>query len=143
MLPEEISKHWDMIRYGILSTSTPIMATTPEGIRNILKNLLNGSVQCWGVISQSELGGEQMAGFALTTITLDYISENRFLNIYDLFFINAPKEEIIQEGFNAIEEFAKANKCNKITAYTTVPAILSIAKRYGFNSDCRFIVKEV
>lgn len=144
MLPDQISKSWDIIRYGIMSVPSPIADVSPEGVRNILKNLVMGTVQCWASFERDELnGGDKINGFVLTTIAEDYVSGNKFLNIYDLFFTTTPKEELLEEGIKAIEEFAKANKCNKITAYSVVPGVIKIADRCGFKTDCRFLIKEL
>lgn len=144
LLPEQISKSWDIIRYGILAIPSPISDNTPEGVRNILKHLLMGTVQCWALFEEDTLnGGERITGFALTTIADDLISGAKFLNIYDLFFLSTPKQEDFENGLEAIQEFAKANKCNKITAYTKVSGILKVTEKLGFNTENRFIIKEL
>ena len=138
LMPEQVSKVWDFIRYGILATASPITNTTPEGIRNILKNLLLGKLQCWAVVED-----KKMKGFALTNIADDYISGERFLNIYDLYAFESFSSDTWSSGIAAIEEFAKANMCNKITAYSNVAQIISITEKLGFKKDTVLLIKEI
>lgn len=144
LLPKQISKQWDIIRYGIMSVPSPIADISPEGVRNILKHLLMGTVQCWALFEEDTInGGEKITGFALTTIADDLISGAKFLNIYDLFFLSVPSAGNFEAGLEALQEFARANKCNKITAYTKVAGIIKVTEKLGFNTDCRFIIKEL
>lgn len=144
LLPEQISKSWDLIRYGITSVPSPISDITPEGLRNILSHLLTGTVQCWAMFEVDTINeGEKITGFVLTTIVDEPISGGKFLNIYDLFFVATPVIKDFEDGIKSIEEFAKANKCNKITAYSTVAGVISVADKLGFRSNCRFLIKEL
>jgi len=144
LLPEQISKSWDLIRYGIMSVPSPIADMSAEGTRNILKHLLMGTVQCWAMFEKDELTEEEkITGFILTTIADDLISGSKFLNIYDLFLTSTPKQEEFENGLKALQEFAKVNKCNKITAYTKVSGIIKIVEKLGFNIDYRFVIKEL
>jgi hypothetical protein len=144
LTPEQISKSWDFIRYGIVSVPSPIADPSPAGIRSILSHLLMGTVQCWAMFEKDELsGGERITGFVLTTIAEDFISGGKFLNIYDLFFISAPGKDVFEQGLQSVVDFAKANGCNKVTAYSTVTGIIDVATKLGFKPDCRFLIKEV
>ena len=138
LMPEQVSKLWDYIRFGVLSSASPIAEMSPEGRRNVLKNLLMGIVQCWAIIEE-----DKMKGFALTTIADDYVSGARFLNIYDLYAFEQFSQETWVTGIRALEEFAKANMCNKITAYSDVPAVIQVAEKLGFRKDTMFLLKEV
>jgi hypothetical protein len=137
-MPEQLVKIWDYIRFGVLSTASPITNTSPEGIRNILKNLLLGTIQCWAISEDSK-----MKGFVLTTISGDYVSGEKFLNIYDFYTFEQFAPETWENGIKALEEFAKANMCNKMTAYSDIPAIISISEKLGFRKDTVFLLKEV
>lgn len=139
LLPEQVSKYWDVIRAGILSTPSHIATMNSESIRNILKNILIGNVQCWAAIDEKE----EICGFVLTSLADDYVSNERFLNIYDLYLVKPLPREVWTAGIEALKKFAVANKCNKITAYTYYENIANIAKKLGFNTDCRFMIMEV
>jgi hypothetical protein len=141
LLPEEISKGWDFIRYGITSVPSPIADVSAKGLRTILQQLLLGTVQCWAVVEKNGVTNqEQLVGFTLTCVAEDYVSGNKFLNIYDTFFVVNPTEHMIEDTFKAITEFAKGNSCSMLTAYTKLPGVLGIAKKLGAETDCRFII---
>ena len=138
LMPEQVSKLWDYIRFGVLSSVSPITNTSPEGIRNILKNLLLGTIQCWAIIEE-----DKMKGFALTTISGDYVSGEIFLNIYDLYAFEQFSQETWESGVTALEEFAKANMCSKVIAYSDIPQVIGIAEKLGFNSRTVLLIKEI
>ena len=114
------------------------MDTTPEALRNILRSLLGGELQCWIVSNNSEVHG-----YALTTIAEDNISKSKFLNIYDIFAFRELTKETSADMISALKEFAKANNCKKITAYSNIVKIVGLAEAHGFNSDIRFLILEV
>jgi len=141
MLPQQVSNSWEYIRHGIEATKPAMLKLTDEGYRNILKNLLVGNLQCWAIVEPSE--EDSFYGFFLTTIAEDYVSGTRFLNVYDLFSFKPFKPGTFEECVAVGVEFAKANKCSTITAYSDIPTIISLAKKCGFKTDCIYMTMEV
>jgi hypothetical protein len=138
LLPEQIVKIWDYIRAGILSTPTPMMDLTPDAIRNILRSLLIGELQCWAIVSDNEV-----YGYVLTNIAEDHISKSRFLNIYDVYAFKHMDKEMMTTAFSALNEFAKGNNCSRIGAYSNINKLIGIAKEFGFTTDAQFLTRKV
>ena len=140
--PKQTADLWDFIKHGILSAPSPIMEATPESLHNIFANLLTEKLQCW-LVYENVKDKKEIYGFVLTTVAEDYVSSSRFLNIYDLYSFKQFTEEMWEEGFKALEAFAKANLCHVITAYSNIPLVIELSEKFGFDASCRFLLKEV
>lgn len=141
LTPDQVAEHWPYIRKGLEKTQPVTFHMTAESLRNILKNMLMMNIQCWAVLESDD--PDPFYGFILTTIYIDWVSESRFLNIYDVFSFKPFKTGMLESAYKGIEEFARTNNCPKIMAYTKLPYIVQLAERFGFNSDCRLLMKEV
>ena len=133
---EQITSLWDSIRYSIISSISHISKTEPKNIRNILCQLLRQDLQCWCVFD----GNKKIYGYITTTISIDSISKSRTLLIYSLFLFHKATDDMWKDGIEALEKYAKANKCNNITAYSTNPIVISIAEKQGY-SNCTYLSK--
>lgn len=142
LLPNQISNVWEYIRLGILNTPSPLMDVSPESIRNILRSLLIGEMQCWLAIKKID-GKDEVFGYILTSIYTDIISKTRLLNIYDIYAFRTIDKEIITAGLSAINGFAKANNCKKLTAYSDIGKIIDLATTLGFKTSARLLTMEV
>lgn len=140
MLPNQVTLVWDYIKQGLIATKPAMHEMSQNALINILKNILIGTLQCWAIVDNSN---KVLLGFFLTTIATDYVSGTKFLNVYDLYSFKPLPPGYLEECMKAGNEFAKANECNKIVAYSDIPEIILLAKRHGFKSDCIYLIKEV
>lgn len=139
LLPEQITSLWDSIRYGIISAIAPIVDPTPDNMQDILCQLLKQDMQCWCVFDKDK----KITGYIVTSISIDMNTKFRSLVIYSLFFYERFNHGMWTESINAIEAFAKENKCTRISAYSTNPDIINIADSYGYNKDCIYLTKDI
>lgn len=139
LIPEQIVSLWDSIRYGIINAIAPLVEPTPSNIRDILCKLLRHDMQCWCVFDKDK----NIYAYITTSISIDMHTKSRALIIYSLFAHKKASSEMWSNGIKALEEFAKKNKCTRITAYTNNADILSIATKYEFNTDYTYIVKDL
>lgn len=138
LLPEQISKQWDSIRFGIIKSITPIVDPTPENIQNILGQLLRQDMQCWCLFDEDK----NIYGHITTTIHIDINTKFRTLIIYSLFLFKKAPPEMWEEGWKAMEGFREANECSRIAMYTNNDSIRSIAEKRGYSTDYTYIVKD-
>lgn len=139
LLPEQITKLWDSIRYGVIHSIAPIIEPTPENMQDVLCQLLRQDMQCWCVYGEDK----KIYGYIITSIVIEPNTLFRSLSIYSVFLYEKANPEMWADGMELIERFAKANKCTRVTAFTNNPSILSIAEKGGYNSDYTYIVKEI
>jgi len=133
LLPEDVSKYWDIISYG-LERSLPPVANGVERMNNILASLLAGSMECW-------LGseGDQIAGMMVTAVAEDVCSGTRDLMIYALYGYDKLPGELWVEGYSLVSRYAKSKNCGRITAYTNVPSLVEVAKKFGGDTQYTYI----
>lgn len=139
LMPEQISQLWDSIRYGIIKSIAPLTDPTPDNMQDILCQLLKQDMQCWCVYDDEK----NIYGYIVTSISVDINTNFRTLIIYSVFLYKKASVEMWGEGFEAIEKYAKANKCTRIAAYTSNEKILSIAGKAGYMKDYTYLVKDI
>lgn len=138
LLPDQITKYWDAIRYGLLSTDTPSGMLNAKDIQSILCDILKGSMQCWVVCEEDK----EIKGFILTSIYKDNFTQSKSLLIYSLYMFTPVSTEKAMIIYQKLEAFAKASDCTKLIAYTTNEQVLSIAKKFNF-MHYHYLIKEV
>lgn len=139
LLPDQVSKLWDSVRYAIMSSIAPIIDPTPENMQTILCQLLKGDMQCWCVYSE----GKEIYGYWTTSISVDINTQYRTMILYSLFAYKQWSKEIWDQAYDALDKFAVANDCKRIAAYSSNPTAISVAGRYGFSKDYTYLVKDV
>jgi len=138
LLPEQITKLWDSIRYGVIEAVAPMIDPTPENIQDILCQLLKQDMQCWCVFDEEK----NIYGYIVTSISVDMNTNFRTLMVYSLFLYQKATPEMWEEGMNAVDSFAKSNNCTRVVAYTANPSVVSIAKKNGY-VDYTYLVKDI
>ena len=101
-------------------------------------SLLEGTAQCW-VEYEEENGVNKVYGFLVTTFISDIISGTNNLLIYSLFSSRPITDDIWIKGLQTVRKYAKANKCEKIVAYSNVERIVEVVGMLGGNVEWQFI----
>lgn len=143
LCPEKIAEIWEYIRPGIMQTMTPIADQNHESIQRVLRSLLCEDMQLWlGLENPNQIDDKSVYGIMVTTIYADLISDTKSLLIYSLFETRQMPPAIWAIGLRKLSEFAKANKCTNMIAYTDEPRIVQLAASMGFKS-MQFLRKEL
>ena len=139
LMPDQISQLWDSIRYGVINAVAPIVDPNPDNMQDILCQLLRQDMQCWCVIEEDK----KILGYIVTSITVDTNTKFRSLMIYSLFLYKGIDDDMWADAYAAIEKFAEVNKCTRLIAYSANDRAIEIAKKFDFNSDYTYLVKEL
>lgn len=138
LLPDQISKHWDVIKYAIEGSLPPVAGEGPEKMNKILMSLLNGKSQCWAsYIIEDDV--RRFEGIMVTKISHDTISDTRSLMIYCLYSYGKVKKSSWLTGLRTIAKYAISNDCDRIIGYTSVPFLVGMAKKLGGDTKHTFI----
>jgi hypothetical protein len=138
LLPDQVAKFWDIIKYSIEESLPPIAGESPDTMNNILTSLLTGKTQCWASYTRGP-EGNKFEGIILTKILLDDASMTRSLLIYCLYGYEKVNKNSWREGFLATAKFAKSMRCNRIVGYTNVPYLIDLAKVFGSDNTYQFV----
>jgi len=138
LLPEQVSKFWDVIKYAVEESLPPIVGDHPDKINRILSSALSGKIEVWASYTKNE-GALTLGGIALTKMLYDDASDTRNLLIYCIYGYGDISNDIWIKGFETLAKYAKSRKCLQMIAYSNLPNIISLAKRLGGETDYTFI----
>jgi len=137
LLPDQISKFWDIIKYAIEQSTPPIVSESPNKMNNILMAALSGDIDVW-VSYEREEGKVKFNGVVLTEILFDKPSRTKNLLIYCLYGYEKISEDSWKHVVLALLKYAKSKGCNQVVAYTKVPYIIKVVKSLGGEADYTF-----
>jgi hypothetical protein len=138
LLPDQISKFWDIIKYAVDQSVPPIAGEHPNRLNNILMSALDGSIDVWASVDKSR-GGNRFEGVVLTEILFDRPSKTKNLLIYCLYGYDDVDKHSWMTGLKTIVKYAASKGCNQIVAYTEVPYIIELVKNLGGDTKFTFI----
>ena len=145
LLPEQISKFWDVIKYAIEQSVPPIAGEHPNKMNNILMAALEGSIDIWASYRKDK-NVNKFEAIVVTEILYDVPTRTRNLLIYCVYGYSDIGEKSWIDGVRAIAKYAASKRCNRMVAYTEVPYIVDLVSRLGADTRYTFIsfyVKDV
>ena len=135
LMPDQVSRYWDLFKEAILETVPPIPNESPETLNNMLAALLAEGAQAW-VSFRKEDNVNKVHGFIVTSIVYDPITNTRSLYIQSIY---VPENNSIEqdwiEGMMALRKFAIANNCNRVLGHTKNKRLIEFAAKFGGNTD--------
>ncbi len=145
LLPDQISKFWDILKYAIQESLPPTVNEHPDKLNRILTSALSSSIDIW--VSYNKLNNViKFEAVVLTKITYDDTSCTKGLLIYCLYGYDSVDKQSWSEGLKTIVKFAYKEKCSRILAYTNSKYIIQLVNKLGGNTDytlCSFNVNEM
>jgi hypothetical protein len=117
LLPEQLVKFWDMIRFAIAETFLPRNSCTNEHLRVILANLLSGKQQCWMGFKMVE-GERKFVGFIITKVCTEQFLNERVVSIDHIYAFTGVTDEIWNTSVKVLQEYATKNQCMAIVGLT-------------------------
>lgn len=142
LLPDQISKFWDIIRYAVEQSLPPAIRDGSGKMNRILAAALSDKVDVWASYSKND-DSVKFNGIVLTKILYDDISDTKNLLIYCLFGYGALDSSSWLSGLRTLTKYARSKDCSCITAYTVLPNIIEISKRLGADTNYTFISFDV
>ena len=138
LLPQQLVKMWDMIRFAIAETFIPRNSCTSEHLQAIFKDLLSGKRDVWLGLGE----GKKFLGFVITRIATEPVTGERCLFIDHVYAFQGVPEKILLDGTKVIESYARKNNCKTIVALTESDRITKLAEHLKF-SHRYYLFKEV
>lgn len=144
LLPEQLVKIWDMLRFAIAETFMPRDSCTNEHLRYILSCLLSGKMQCWTGFSKTpnDDGTKKFIGFLITRIHKEALTGDRVLSIDHIYAFAPVENELFEVGMTTILKYAKKNECKYLTGLSENDRIGLLCSKLGF-SKRSYYFKEV
>ena len=134
LLPEQISRHWELIHEVLENVNMSGTLFDQDIITKIAEKLVSGQVQCWVINDDKKL-----AAFVFTSIISDSITGIKNLLLIGVYtFHTASDINIWKKGLISLQKFARGNSCRNVVFYTNVPELIQIANRFGANTEFVF-----
>jgi len=137
LIPDQVSKFWDVIKYGIEESLPPIVSEHPDRMNRILSSLLCYKIQCW--VSYTRSDTTKFEGLVLTRVLYDDATDTRNLLIYCLYGYNETNAQTWTDGLLSLAKYAQSKRCNRIIAYSDVPYIVSLVEKLGGEAKYTFL----
>ncbi|MFA5379675.1 MAG: hypothetical protein WC455_28210 [Dehalococcoidia bacterium] len=135
--PEFVAKHWEEIKVEIGKALPPTGINSGISMNKLLERVMVGAVVCWAAVGEDKV----VQGFLMTQHIEDYCTGTRSLLLYAL--SGAFTQDVWDVAADQLYKYAKGTGCKFISAYTKERSVVIEAKGYGFDTDYRFIYKEV
>ena len=142
MLPDQAAHYWPILSKGFARSLPPGTFPSEMLLNNLLASVLKKNYDCWILKGDRGDKNKLIAG-ALTTVLIDHLTGSRPLLIYSLYAKTMLSDKEWKEAFELLSKVAAKNKCQRITAYSMNPSILSIVESLGGKSEMRLVELEV
>lgn len=141
LLPEQVVKFWDMLRFAIAETFMPRASCTNEHLRGILANLLSGKSQCWMAFKSVD-GERKFIGFIITRIGEDQAIKEKTLFLDSVYAFQVVPDKVMADAQVVLNKFAFKNNCRHIVSLTESEKVAHLALRNGY-AQRYYLFKEV
>lgn len=137
LLPEQVSRHWDIIRFALEETAGPGQEVDENLAIIYAEKMIAGQVQCW-VVYEKDKFPEGVLAMVFTSIIKDAITEKKNVHIIGIYIFDrraATDKSIWKRSLITLVKFGKGNSCSGVTFFTNVPELLRMAKEIGMTLD--------
>jgi len=142
LLPEQISRFWDIIKFAVEQSLPPTVGEHPDKMNRILAAALSGRIEVWASYTK-EGGKNRFEGIVLTKILYDDASDTRNLLLYCLYGYDKVSDDSWLGGLLTIAKYAKSRGCSQIVAYTDVPYVVELVNKLGGEARYTFLSFDV
>jgi hypothetical protein len=142
LMPDQISKFWDVIKFAIEQSLPPIAGESPNKMENILMSALDGSIEVWASYTKSA-ESNKFEGIVLTEMLYDRPSRTKNLLLYCLYGYEDVDKQSWVSGIVTLAKYAISRGCTQIVTYTDIPYMISLAKSLGAEAKYTFISFDV
>lgn len=139
LLPQHISRYWEIIRHAIKETTRGWVEPTEEYMTSMIGKLMSGTVQCWAV-QEAENGNIRVAAFLFTAVVDDPLSNQKNLLLNGIYVTNSSLNNlgIWRYGLKVLLDFARNSECRNLMFYTDVPDLVQMAEKLGATTNITF-----
>ena len=139
LLPSQVPTMWEAIKFASAKASILKESELPKYFNKLLHDLLSGKAQVFAKLTDER----RLTGIIITKLLVDNLTDERVLEVENLYSFEPVSKESWMEGLHIIGKFAVSTGCVKITTYTTSEKVYEILKMMGFRERFRSFSREV
>lgn len=142
LLPEQVSKFWDVIKFAVEESLPPTVGEHPDKMNRVLSSALSGELSVWA--SHITVGDvKKFEAILCTRIMHDDVSNTRNLLIYCFYGYEVIDKMSYVEGIRTLVKYASSKKCSRIIAYTDNDYIKKVVNYLGGEARYTFLSFDV
>lgn len=141
LLPEQISRYWEYIKWALMHT-LPEGNRIPVDLNTVLEGLLSDAMQCWWFVQSTENDYKVLA-LVITTIFEDNTLKKKHLRLFAVYGFDDLPMDAFQSGFYTLSKYAQGKGCQYIDAFTDVPYVAELCKKFGGDASMTYLKLEV
>ena len=138
LLPEQISKFWDVIKYAVEESLPPIVGEHPDKMNRVLASAMSGDLSIWAAHVENKF-----EAILCTRILFDDVSNTRNLLIYCFYGYEVINKQSYVDGIRTLVNYAASKRCSQIIAYTDSEYIRRVVNYLGGEAIYTFISFDV
>jgi len=136
LLPVQVVKLWEAIKYGVIRADEVKEKDRQVYLNELLHALLNEKAQCFVRLSDDR----RLLAMLITRFQVNKITGDKELYLQGLYSWEAVNDEVWQHDMDFVKEFARREKCNRITFKSNNPRAMEIGELSGFKENIREFV---
>lgn len=130
LLPEQLDRFWPYVRFVLEKSFSPEVLSG-NLINNVLESLLTCRMQAW-IYTED---GDSIGAIVVTSTMEDSALGGKILRLYLLYAFEPLKPAAWEEGWEAIEKFARSVGCKQIEAFSSNPMVIKKSEQLGWKSE--------
>lgn len=136
LLSTQIPQYWEIIKSVATAAERIEEEDLPPYLNWFLHLLLSDKAQCWVRLDEDRM----IIALLLTQLLIDKITAKKSLHLRCVFSFKHVPPDVWQSDFDLLVQFAKQEKCNKITVVSQHSRIWEIVTDFGCKEAHRFFV---
>ena len=112
LLPEEVAKHWDIIKYAVEQSMPPTSYDHPDMLNRILSAALIGTIEVWAYYNKFTDKPPIFEGICVTKIIYDEVIGIKDLLIYSIYGYNTTDSRSWTQKISVLAKYAKKEGCS-------------------------------
>lgn len=128
LLPNQIPQYWELIKFACAKADKVDEEYYLDYFNELLYSLLSGKAQCFVAINETR----EIIGLLVTRILLDRITGDNYLFLQSLYGWEKMNQDIWEEAYMLVIEFAQNSKCKHLICQTGNPKVWENVEKIGF-----------
>ena len=142
--PEQLSAMWGLFEYAMWNSLPPGETPSSGFMANRLTSCLSGDMQCWLAFQNDAVENKKhILGVVITYVDVDDCSGDKNLLIYSLYGYGTMPTRMWAEGMDTLKQYAKAQGCKRILAFTSHENVMKIARFLDCKAEVSVLEWEV
>lgn len=129
---DQVVLFWDMVKRGMISSQQIPKEFQQDFALNALGRLLSGMAQCWIGYAIDEEGNKKIHFIFTTSIIDEKYYGIRVIAVDSIYGFRLITQDMVDEIYKGVEDFALANNCNVIAAEYSNKRVKEFLSSQGF-----------